>query len=355
MTFDRFAIACCDQPVRALLGGGAESLAEKFKSKARRLAERADLQPVTSVAGLQLVPRFLLYLDKLAGGLNSRAAGEGAQFVFPHLENGCSEELCSICRCSFTEDYEAAGAAPAEAETDTEARAALAELPLRELDEDAEEDAVQLAGCAGHFLHVGCVKQLAKSGGEGYLRCPVCSRIFGVKTGDQPPGSMEVSYDARLRCEGSPTAGTLVVQYHFPHGSRGGVAYRGTSRLAYLPASEEGTEVCLLLMVRLADQLAFRRRLTFTVGTSLTTGMSNVVVWNSIHHKTCTSGGSSCFGYPDPTYFNRVKLELAANGVGPADISEELHQELRDLLEPFEKPARKPRRQSSQNKRFAAQ
>jgi hypothetical protein len=26
-------------------------------------------------------------------------------------------------------------------------------------------------------------------------------------------------------------------------------------------------------------------------------------------------GGISCFGYPDPTYFNRVKEELAAKGV----------------------------------------
>jgi len=26
-------------------------------------------------------------------------------------------------------------------------------------------------------------------------------------------------------------------------------------------------------------------------------------------------GGSSYFGYPDPTYFNRVKLELANKGI----------------------------------------
>lgn len=51
------------------------------------------------------------------------------------------------------------------------------------------------------------------------------------------------------------------------------------------------------------------------VGTSVTTGRANTVVWNGIHHKTNTYGGTACFGYPDPTYFNRVKLELADKGI----------------------------------------
>lgn len=60
---------------------------------------------------------------------------------------------------------------------------------------------------------------------------------------------------------------------------------------------------------------AFERRLVFTIGTSVTTGQENCVVWNGIHHKSDTSGGASHFGFPDPTYFSRVKLELAAKGV----------------------------------------
>lgn len=47
----------------------------------------------------------------------------------------------------------------------------------------------------------------------------------------------------------------------------------------------------------------------------MTTGQENCVVWNGIHHKSDTSGGASHFGFPDPTYFSRVKLELAAKGV----------------------------------------
>ena len=66
---------------------------------------------------------------------------------------------------------------------------------------------------------------------------------------------------------------------------------------------------------------AFRRRLTFKVGTSITTGHENVVVWQGIHHKTQTCGGTSSFGYPDPTYFERVTSELQARGVTPDQIT----------------------------------
>ncbi len=53
------------------------------------------------------------------------------------------------------------------------------------------------------------------------------------------------------------------------------------------------------------------------VGTSVTTGQSNCVVWNGVHHKTNTSGGATNFGWPDPTYFVRVKEELKDKGIEP--------------------------------------
>ena len=108
---------------------------------------------------------------------------------------------------------------------------------------------------------------------------------------------------------------------------------------AFLPATDEGVEVGLLL------RIAFDRRLVFQVGTSLTTGKKNTVVWTSIHHKTNLTGGSSCFGWPDATYFNRVTHELAANGVFAAQIRQEDRHELKQLIarsaSPFEKPLRK--------------
>ena len=80
--------------------------------------------------------------------------------------------------------------------------------------------------------------------------------------------------------------------YQFPSGVQGpehpnpGQYYQGTSRTAYLPDNHEGREVLQLL------RRAFDARLVFTVGTSNTTGLSNQVIWNDIHHKTCISGGS---------------------------------------------------------------
>lgn len=32
--------------------------------------------------------------------------------------------------------------------------------------------------------------------------------------------------------------------------------------------------------------------------------------------------GTARYGYPDPTYFNRVKLELASKGVYPEDVKD---------------------------------
>ena len=64
-------------------------------------------------------------------------------------------------------------------------------------------------------------------------------------------------------------------------------------------------------------KVAFRQKVTFTVGTSITTGRDNQVVWNGIHHKTRPGGGATSHGYPDDTYFDRVKLELEQKGIRP--------------------------------------
>jgi len=68
---------------------------------------------------------------------------------------------------------------------------------------------------------------------------------------------------------------------------------------------------------------AWERRLTFTIGTSVTTGASNTVVWNEIHHKTEARSNHSGHGYPDPDYLDRVLQELAAQGVEDDQDEEE--------------------------------
>lgn len=70
-----------------------------------------------------------------------------------------------------------------------------------------------------------------------------------------------------------------------------GVRYPGTTRVAYLPDCPEGNKVLGLF------RKAFDQRLTFTIGTSMTTGRANVITWNDIHHKTnCTGGPQLCVG-----------------------------------------------------------
>ncbi len=49
--------------------------------------------------------------------------------------------------------------------------------------------------------------------------------------------------------------------------------------------------------------------------------MTNTTVWAGIHHKTSLSGGTNCFGFPDPTYFTRVQEELACKGVTEDSMS----------------------------------
>ena len=52
------------------------------------------------------------------------------------------------------------------------------------------------------------------------------------------------------------------------------------SRKAFLPDNEDGREVLEML------RIAFDRRVTFTIGSSRTTGEEGVITWNDIHHKT---------------------------------------------------------------------
>ena len=95
----------------------------------------------------------------------------------------------------------------------------------------------------------------------------------------------------RKRCFSFTDCGMITINYHFPSGVQGpehpnpGQRYEGTQRTAYLPDNREGNEVLQLL------RRAFDARLTFTVGTSVTTGRHNQITWNDIHHKTSMSGG----------------------------------------------------------------
>lgn len=95
-----------------------------------------------------------------------------------------------------------------------------------------------------------------------------------------------------------------------------------------MPDTEAGREVLALL------KKSFERKLTFTVGFSVVRGRDNCIVWNGVHHKTNTHGGATSYGYPDATYFNRVKNELADKGVvieSPQEVQEVITQKKKSI------------------------
>ncbi len=66
--------------------------------------------------------------------------------------------------------------------------------------------------------------------------------------------------------------------------------------------------------------MAWDRRLIFTIGTSSTTGETDTVVWNEVHHKTEFGSNLTGHGYPDTNYLDNVMKELAAQGVGEDNL-----------------------------------
>nr|XP_056721154.1 probable E3 ubiquitin-protein ligase DTX2 [Euleptes europaea] len=178
------------------------------------------------------------------------------------------------------------------------------------------ESVGRLVKC-GHAFHLLCLLAMYTSGNkDGSLQCPSCKAIYGEKTGTQPNGRMDVSKlpDSLPGYEG---CGSIQIAYYINKGVQGpehpnpGMPYtaRGFPRYCYLPDNAKGKKVLELL------KMAWKRRLIFTIGTSSTTGESNTVVWNEIHHKTEMTSNASGHGYPDPNYLDNVLAELAAQGV----------------------------------------
>lgn len=207
---------------------------------------------------------------------------------------GDESDVCPICLCPYSEENEP---------------------PVT---------IVSLKKCK-HQLHLPCMDGYVKAqnGKLDFLQCPLCKAINGTKVGDQPDGSMSVIVDKRRHIPGYPKCGMVTITYNFSSGVQDerhpspGRRYYANSfpRTAYLPDSTEGRKVLKLL------QIAFDRKLTFTIGQSVTTGQSDSVVWNEIHHKTSAFDNYSGHGYPDPNYLSNVLMELKQHGVTEDDLT----------------------------------
>ncbi|XP_062890444.1 E3 ubiquitin-protein ligase DTX1-like isoform X1 [Mobula hypostoma] len=174
----------------------------------------------------------------------------------------------------------------------------------------------KLSKCS-HMYHLLCLVAMYNNGNkDGSLQCPTCKAIYGEKTGTQPPGKMEYHVIPHS-LPGYPEVKTIRIVYDIPAGLQGvehpnqGKKFtaRGFPRHCYLPDNEKGRKILKLLIV------AWDRRLIFTIGTSNTTGETDTVVWNEIHHKTEFGSNLTGHGYPDPNYLENVLAELSAQGV----------------------------------------
>jgi len=172
-----------------------------------------------------------------------------------------------------------------------------------------------------HKLHEDCARKVVEFGqaGPDCLQCPECQDTNGVKTGNQPLTGDMTWTTIPHSLPGHLGHDTIVIKYRMEGGFQGeehpnpGRPYqaRGFPRMAYLPDSDEGRSILSLLTK------AFRRRLIFTVGPSLTRGQEDCVTWAGIHHKTKMSDGEH--GFPDPGYLSRVREELKGRGVSNED------------------------------------
>ena len=151
-------------------------------------------------------------------------------------------------------------------------------------------------------------------------QCPCSNCQNGVKTGNMPTdGQMMWTSRAEMILPGykESCGGTIVIKYVFndgvqddshPHPGKPFYA-KGFPRLSFLPDNEKGQRVLRMMIT------AFQRRLTFTIGRSITRGEDDCVVWNGIEHKTVGHDNGSGHGYPDPEYLDRVIRELEQYGI----------------------------------------
>ncbi|CAG8550721.1 11141_t:CDS:2 [Ambispora leptoticha] len=169
-------------------------------------------------------------------------------------------------------------------------------------------DITQMKNCP-HVFHKSCIEAWL-SMPSSPRACPNCKTPchdpFAAPTvGPMPDGDMAYIFNETLGawfiCYGIPS--DIQVSCH----PSPGMPFKGTTRIAVCPIYLKWGP---LLFIRLVA--AFYYHHTFTVGTSLTTNCADSTTWNGIHHKTMTDGP---FGFPDPTYEDRVSLELDSKGI----------------------------------------
>lgn len=169
----------------------------------------------------------------------------------------------------------------------------------------------KILACCGHKFHMDCLLQVLQKQGDN--TCPICNNksisnakyhdregssarnhkfVIGSLTGTMPSGTMTVGMTSSIFCAGyeqsvSESAGrrpfttvdtaftTIVIVYNIPaavqkpYHKNPGRWHSGTQRTAFLPFTDEGSN----LLKRLVS--AFSHGLTFTIGKSESSGLDD--------------------------------------------------------------------------------
>uniref|UniRef100_A0A8D8IFK6 E3 ubiquitin-protein ligase n=1 Tax=Culex pipiens TaxID=7175 RepID=A0A8D8IFK6_CULPI len=185
---------------------------------------------------------------------------------------------------------------------------------MEELRHNGHNPTVSLSRCQ-HLMHLNCLNELIlgqqkENQKSLYIECPICMSVYGEKIGDQPPGTMSWIVIPRS-LPGHEGQNTIQITYNIasgiqnqehPHPGRAFFAV-GFPRTCFLPDGILGRKILRYL------KIAFDRRLLFSIGRSATTGREDVVLWNSVEHKTQYSM------FPDPQYMQRCMQQLVHLGV----------------------------------------
>lgn len=140
----------------------------------------------------------------------------------------------------------------------------------------SEHPCMRIQVCS-HVFHQSCLQDCVMKDPT----CPLCRTDIPVEPqGTSPSGTMKIRLSSNP-CPGfgSKGSGSIELSYLIPNGIQSsfhpnpGTPFEGDDRPAFLPDTHEGR----LVLTRF--KYAFRRGLMFTIGTSATSGKSNVVVW----------------------------------------------------------------------------
>lgn len=112
------------------------------------------------------------------------------------------------------------------------------------------ESVGRLSQC-GHQYHLQCLVAMYNNGNkDGSLQCPTCKTIYGVKTGNQPPGKMEYHVIPHS-LPGHPDCKTIRIIYNIPPGIQVRVTHLQPSLLKTAAVSRASIHfgVCATYMV----------------------------------------------------------------------------------------------------------